>query len=417
MIDPGDTVDHLQKLAAHINGFGHSVFCNLMSTNKGKRNLVMSPYAAAQAMVVVACGAQGDTVREMRKALDITYFGSIVVLAELYKHTNAFVLKVARSEEDLDKSQVAGANSAWVQPSVEVVADWKKLVEEQFGAEVRVCIDGEEFRRWCQEKTHGQITSLPNCDFDCGIVVTSVASLRCAFVHGFDPSLTRPSSFEAPEGTINVEMMYQEREFSYCEATGFQEISLELAMPTGLPVAGPPLIYGKQRSLFDVTPSLVLTIVLPSVGSDVQALFGERSREWKECVGKLNRCRGKLYLPKFRVGYGQDIQPQLQNIGIKEAFTPDADFGKAVRVPGRRKNEPSGVFLRAVVHSTFIDVTEHGAGGPLPAPPDAAPSSVSDLEFTMKVDRPFLFFVHERNTRAILFCGKIDHPTVNKAAI
>jgi serpin B len=86
------------------------------------------------------------------------------------------------------------------------------------------------------------------------------------------------------------------------------------------------------------------------------------------------------------------------------AFTRQADFTDMYK--------PGGLFIGFVKHKTFLQVDEEGT--------EAAAVTAVGMERTsagpqrqlkyMRVDRPFLCIIREKQSESILFIGKITHP-------
>ncbi len=91
----------------------------------------------------------------------------------------------------------------------------------------------------------------------------------------------------------------------------------------------------------------------------------------------------------------------LKSIGMGIAFSDLADFTKM--------NKQGGLCISEVLHKSYVKVDEEGTEA-------AAVTSVgvgitnaygSHHSFFMKVNKPFLFVIRERNSNSILFIGKV----------
>jgi serine protease inhibitor len=86
---------------------------------------------------------------------------------------------------------------------------------------------------------------------------------------------------------------------------------------------------------------------------------------------------------------------------MEVAFTGGADFTGI--------NPGGGLFISNVKHKTYVKVNEEGTEA-------AAVTSVEigyesePLLFNLRVDRPFLFVIHDAHSSALLFVGKIVDP-------
>ena len=83
------------------------------------------------------------------------------------------------------------------------------------------------------------------------------------------------------------------------------------------------------------------------------------------------------------------------------AFSGSADFSRIS--PG------ADLFISRVIHQAFIDVKEEGT--------EAAAATIVEIletsagpQSAFRADRPFLYFIKENSTGAILFMGKVGKP-------
>jgi serpin B len=118
--------------------------------------------------------------------------------------------------------------------------------------------------------------------------------------------------------------------------------------------------------------------------------------------------RVKLLLPKFDVDSGiVELKPLLRGMGIGRVFDPDhADLSEMLdysKLPG--KAYVSNVFHRARVKVDLYG-TEAAAATAIVIRITAIPGEVK----TVKIDRPFAFFLVDPSTKAILFAGSYVGP-------
>ena len=86
-------------------------------------------------------------------------------------------------------------------------------------------------------------------------------------------------------------------------------------------------------------------------------------------------------------------------MGMTQAFDEStADFSR-MSTDGR-------LFISSVVHKTAITVTEEGTEA---AAATSVEVGVTSLPPSVRVDRPFLFLIRERQTGTLLFTGKVAH--------
>jgi serpin B len=161
--------------------------------------------------------------------------------------------------------------------------------------------------------------------------------------------------------------------------------------------------------------ALGMVIVLPDEVDGVDAVAGRLEQD--ELSGLFAELRRPdkyvpvaLALPRFKAAYGADLIAPFMRAGMKLAFDDrNADFSG---MTGRPPIE-GGVFIGAIIHRAVIEATEESteaaaATAVVMMPLRAAPRPQTPEVF--RVDRPFLFYVVDNATGAILFQGRIADP-------
>ena len=94
---------------------------------------------------------------------------------------------------------------------------------------------------------------------------------------------------------------------------------------------------------------------------------------------------------------------------MPRAFGPTADF-TGIHDPA---SDGEQLFISAVIHQANIDVDEQGteaaAATAVGMDTGGGPSALDNV--TIRFDRPFLFFVRDVKTGAILFMGRVVDPS------
>lgn len=177
-------------------------------------------------------------------------------------------------------------------------------------------------------------------------------------------------------------MMQQTRAFSYQEGAGFQALQLPYA--------------GKR---------LQMEVLLPATNSNLSELVGRLDAQmWQSTIlPEFKERRGTLIMPRFTLRYGADLKPPLVAMGLKDAWSTDADFS------GMSSNR---LFLSKVKHQSFVEVNEQGTEAAAVTTSVMALASFRNEPppFQMIVDRPFLFLISDRVTGSILFIGAVYDP-------
>eukprot|EP01117_Protostelium_nocturnum_P016208 TRINITY_DN6366_c0_g1_i6.p1 TRINITY_DN6366_c0_g1~~TRINITY_DN6366_c0_g1_i6.p1 ORF type:complete len:396 (-),score=131.57 TRINITY_DN6366_c0_g1_i6:59-1246(-) len=117
-------------------------------------------------------------------------------------------------------------------------------------------------------------------------------------------------------------------------------------------------------------------------------LSGLADEGFDSLIDKLELNQGCISIPRFRFNSRGDLSGALKNMGIKEIFTPNADFSS---ISPSLKETGLSSFVQAVT----IEVDEEGK--------DFEGYKKSESEgFHFKANRNFLYFLHDERTGAIL---------------
>jgi serpin B len=98
------------------------------------------------------------------------------------------------------------------------------------------------------------------------------------------------------------------------------------------------------------------------------------------------------------------MNPLLQDLGMKLAFTERADFG-GIAASGER------LYVNDVFHQTWISVDELGTEAAAATGTTMRTTSlISGPVVEFKADHPFLFFIEDTTQGRVLFAGRVATP-------
>jgi len=145
--------------------------------------------------------------------------------------------------------------------------------------------------------------------------------------------------------------------------------------------------------------SFSMTVILPNEGKTTNDVLKNLSVEsWNKTLNNLTTKRVEVKLPRFKVQNTYEMKDILTSMGMIQAFTDEADFSGISNLR---------LFISRVIHSTYCEVNEEGT--------EAAAVTIIEIELTsmpinpiiFNANRPFLFFIREKNTGVILFAAKM----------
>ena len=347
-------------------GFAISFFKEVNRTAGKGENVFTSPYSAGVALSMLNEGAGGETKAEIDNALNGCSFRNDVL-------------------EGGEAVDVRSANSIWIDSNFSVRNRYVSLLQKDYNALVETLRFSDPatvraINNWCSENTEGKIDSIVK-ELTHGEVMLIVNALyfKAPWENSFDPSLTAEADFNGLSKTSKVDMMYRKATYNYAEFQGCQFIELPY--------------QGEEYSMFVVLPpeDMKIDAMLPYLNEKI----------YEEAVGMLAPVEVKFRMPKLKVETEMLLNRTLQNMGAETMFTSAADL------TGISESGPLAV--SEVKQKCWLEVSEEGTEA-------AAVTSIGvrltaarpDFNVkTMTVDRPYVFFIADKDSLDILFAGKI----------
>ena len=328
-------------------------------------NLAVSPYSAGVALSMLAEGAEGQTRAEFNKALNDCLFKS----------------------EDLggnDKITVNSVNSLWVDDNFSVRNRYVSLMQKDFDALVTTLSFSDPatvkaINNWCSEHTNGKITEIidelsPN---DVMVLVNALY-FKAPWLNPFDEHMTSSAKFHGSKSVSDVDMMARKAYMNYAEYNGCQLVEL-------------PYEGGRYA----------MYVLLPPEDMDINELIGYLSQEsYDAAMNSLQSKEVLLKMPKVKVETSLLLNQSLQHMGIRTAFTGAADF-KGI-------SEMGPLSLGLVKQKCYVEISEKGTEAAAVTSAQIRMTALRPSQYVrMTVDRPYLFFVTDKQESNILFAGRI----------
>jgi len=343
-------------------------------------NIVLSPYSVGTAMAMAMVGARGETEAEMAKALSLELPRDDVDAA------NAAVLS-SLDKAATDSFQLHIANALMLARLGGVVSDaYVTLLRRGYLADVFSGADAATVNAWVKKRTDGKIDSIvSHLDPTTVMVLVDAIYFKAPWQKAFHAEETRAEPFQLDDGQVKVAMMQTEDLFHLATRPGYRAIELP---------------YTGER--------VSMIVMLPDAGARevVQRLDGDEiGRLLVQLRSPADRVR--LSLPRFRSSFETSLKEPFWQMGIHRAFDlRAADFSG---VTGRPPSEVP-LAISQIRHRAMIDVTEEGTEAAAATGIGMSTTALRPPPETFRVDRPFLFAIVDRETKAILFEGRIDDP-------
>jgi serpin B len=417
-------------LARAYNAAGQQLFAQFAAS---PGNIVFSPYSIGTAMSMLISGARGDTASEMMRAL------SMRMAADAIDAANAEMLSILNGYDQSaappvcpPRATVNGSNCEarpggdlmnQCQPGLRLVgnrcvgsgvapasarflsanalmllkrgdlisSDYVAGLKTKYAAEVFKDVSLADVNGWVARKTEGKIERmLDQIDPDSAATLLNAVYFKARWASVFDPALTKNEPFNLTRSQkIDVALMNQTGSFSLVSRGGYRAVRLSYEVP-----------------------ELGLIIVLPDDVEGVGAVARRLgANELAELFAGLRDGQSRkpvaLTLPRFKAGYKADLTAPFRQAGIVKAFDPkSADFSGMTGGPAGQ-----GQFhIGEIVHRAVIEVAEESTEAAAATAIGVRSASVAPAPVPFRVDHPFLFYLVDDTTGAILFQGRVADP-------
>jgi serpin B len=358
--------------------FGWDLFARLRDKSG---NLFFSPLSIETALAMTSAGARGATLVEMKKVLHLPAAGSAGVgpaLRGLQAGPGA-------------KYELAIANALWGQEGLPFRQEFLTETQKEYGATLHP-VDFRQpeqarqtINHWVEQQTKDKIKDLfgpGTLSADNRLVLTNAIYFKGAWSDPFNKQLTREEPFHLAGGKdVRAPLMRRHGRYRYFAGDGLQAVEL--------PYAGGPI---------------AMLVVLPAAADGLPAVEKDLTRDRVDgWVGQMRTRPGEVVLPRFKTTDEFDLGDTLQAMGMRLAFSRNADFGGMCAEP---------LMISKVVHKAYVDTNEQGseAAAATGVGMKLAAAPAPQEPFTFRADRPFLFVIRDTAAGTPLFVGRVANP-------
>jgi serpin B len=354
----------------------------------GTGNLALSPYSIAVALAMTTNGAAGETARQMRQVLHVdslaAYNSGMAALTQELAGLSGTV-KVAGKTQQV---RLAAANQLFGDRGITWDRAFLTVLAKEYGAgliDLDFQGDAEGARvvvnDWTADQTHDRIPQiLPKgvVDDSTRLVLVNALYFKAPWDWPFERSATTDAPFHVGDGrTVSVPMMKSLAEGS-------------IVYVAGRHFTGARLPYGGGR--------LAMTVALP--GADESDALDELLSPGG--LSAAGEGPVSLTMPRWSFRVPTDLGGVLRALGMTDAFGGDADFS--------RMTDDERLHLQFVLHQAFIAVDEEGTEAAAATAVGVADSAVVSPH-ELRLDRPFLFLIHDVAHGTPLFVGRVGDPS------
>jgi serpin B len=352
------------------------------------QNTFFSPYSISVASSMLIAGAAGQTRAEMQAALDFSTEGDAFHQAR-NGVAQALEARNRTATADRNAQTLRVVNDLWLEPAFRPLPSFLNTLSSYYGASTFLApfaTDPEAARTAINDKvardTEGLIDDLmpPRSVDDAVFVLTNAIYFKARWLSEFAKSATTNEPFEAQSGTsVQVPMMHT-------QLLSAAQVVTDEYQAVAVPYDG---------------SELELVAIMPASGSFDAFVESLNATTVTRITGELERAAVDLSFPKLTIDAKVPLKQRLQTLGMVEAFEPSADFSAL---------SDTDVYISNAFHDATISIDEEGTVAAAATAFVGVPVSAPLVVIPIVLDHPFVFFVRDVQTNALLFVGHYANP-------
>lgn len=367
-----------KRAANAVNVLGQRVFERLDQNHK--QNVLVSPLSLGGAMAQLAEGARGETRAALLRLFGWNGDSSRSAVGSAMQ--TLFAAPLSTTGVTLNM-----ANALWIDQRAHVRASFPELEKRYFGSSTEP-IDFSDpssvgvINAWVARKTQDRIKSVvSDLDPASRLLLTSAFYFQGAWDHPFDPEKTKPGRFTGTDGRFyQVPFMQCFWRMNYLERADYQAVTVHF--------------QGWDYSIVFVLPrenagKLSAAVMQPGSSVYDSNLYEERSVH--------------LFLPRLKLSSRGDLLGTLKGMA-KLPFGERADYGAI---------SPDKLTVGRIARQVTLDLDEKGVAATAATMVDIVllgERSKPLPPVTLRLDRPFYFFIRNNRTGAIVVMGRVVDP-------
>lgn len=369
---------------------GHNELAlDLMAAAPAEENLFLGGFSITSALGMTYAGAAGQTAEEMAYVMHVSV------------EDPTFHEALGAMTQDLNGRhkgyELLSGNRLWGQKRLDFKPDFLDITDAHYGAELKTldfADDAEgarrDINRWVSRQTKGHIDEAVqpgDLSASTRLALTNTMYFHADWADAFESESTSSGDFTLADGGI------------------VQAPMMRGAKPAGLytdeEVSVLRLPYkGEELSFVAVLPA-----AHDGLAALEEGLSASQLDAWLNTMDEAGDADVSIQLPKLSMRTRIQLDTLLSDLGMASAFDPaSADLSGMT--------DDAALYIERVVHEAHIDLDEEGTTA-------VAFTLVVTNELSMIVeprsfvaDHPFVFFIRDDITGAILFMGRVADPSL-----
>ncbi|KAJ9580160.1 hypothetical protein L9F63_004177 [Diploptera punctata] len=365
------------------NFFDLELLKSLASSEKG--NLLVSPVSVKAALAMILEGAGGKSAKELREALRLT---------DDVKDTRIQFRNFLNSlQVNTPGTKVEAANQVFLSQNITPQTQYETMLKNHYFSNIekvdfsKPIVAAEVINRWVNMLTHGLIPVLVEpgkLSSSTKLMIANAIYFKGKWKNAFDFDKTTVKCFY-----IDVNVCLDTYSMESVNVYNFAYIPSLKAHAVELPYEG---------------DKFSLMLLLPTTPLGIAQLVRDLTHiSLHNIVSALQPTELLISLPRFKIDYNTDLLHKLNELGIQEIFTPNANLSGIVQWAN------DDLHISNVLHKGVIDVNEEGTEAAAATGTIVVPLMGTALP-KLNFNHPFLFFLRNTESGDILFAGRLSQP-------
>lgn len=380
---PLSTISH--EAVEYSNEFALKFY--LANSENTRGNICVSPFSVGSVLGMIANGDDGDARNEILKILGFEESEEGLIEANTYYQT--LISNLPNIEEDIS---CFVTNTLWCDPALFLIRKpfMETLLEYYYTTKIDISPKGEDGKeavnKFVSQNTNGLINEFLTTPLNVDLAFLNTIYFKAGWDVGFCEDRTSERTFYDINNKENkIDFMSNYSIMGYA----LKEDGTKAVM----------LNYGARKQFS-------MTFILPPLDVDFDSLDDVITTDNINWInGNINPELMMLTMPKFEIELNNpNTLDILKKIGLEKIVDGKASFDLI--------SEGNKCSLQCFVHATKLKVDENGTEG---AAVSLGGFDVSlgggeeDFNYFREIvlNRPFIFYIQENTTGAILFIGSV----------
>ena len=356
-----------------------------LQMENNKKNMIYSPLSIKYALKMLEEGANNNTYKQI---------SNVVGDLSLPNYKNV-------------EKKLSLANGIYIRDTYSeyVKKEFINTLINKYDAEVKYdkFDSAANANKWIEEKTFGIIKNMLNDDVvknpECVMLLINALAIDMEWKSGFKSNDTQGEDFTLEDGKKEIATMMHKKAVddtsSYYIGDDVTALTMDLE---------------EQE---DTT--LEFMAIMPNNNNLKEYVQDLKMENIKDIDSKLTVASKddagiEISIPKFSYEYDLKLKDDLKKLGITDAFDEfEANFSKMADIEKTKKN----VYVADALHKANIDFSEKGikaAAVTVMAMYEA--NALMGRPQEVKIDKPFLFLIRDKNTKEVWFTGTVYEPNL-----